>query len=155
MKENFCSFCGKTEDLVKKLIKGQDGACICDECITICGDMIKEAEAETTKPVPLMTPSELKAELDKYIVGQHEAKKVLSVAVYNHYKRINHVSDGKDDGGVEIEKSNILLLGPTGCGKTLLARTLAKILNVPFASSDATTLTEAGYVGEEIGRAHV
>ncbi len=150
MKENFCSFCGKTEDLVKKLIKGQDGACICDECITICGDMIKEAEAETTKPVPLMTPSELKAELDKYIVGQHEAKKVLSVAVYNHYKRINHVSDGKDDGGVEIEKSNILLLGPTGCGKTLLARTLAKILNVPFASSDATTLTEAGYVGEDV-----
>ncbi len=150
MKENFCSFCGKTEDLVKKLIKGQDGACICDECITICGDMIKEAETETTKPVPLMTPSELKAELDKYIVGQHEAKKVLSVAVYNHYKRINHVSDGKDDGGVEIEKSNILLLGPTGCGKTLLARTLAKILNVPFASSDATTLTEAGYVGEDV-----
>lgn len=150
MKENFCSFCGKTEDLVKKLIKGQDGACICDECITICGDMIKEAETETTKTVPLMTPSELKAELDKYIVGQHEAKKVLSVAVYNHYKRINHVSDGKDDGGVEIEKSNILLLGPTGCGKTLLARTLAKILNVPFASSDATTLTEAGYVGEDV-----
>lgn len=149
MKENFCSFCGKTEDLVKKLIKGQDGACICDECITICGDMIKEAEAETAKPVPLMTPSELKAELDKYIVGQHEAKKVLSVAVYNHYKRINHVSE-VDDGDVEIEKSNILLLGPTGCGKTLLARTLAKILNVPFAASDATTLTEAGYVGEDV-----
>ena len=150
MKENFCSFCGKTEDLVKKLIKGQDGACICDECITICGDMIKEAEAETAKPVPLMTPSELKSELDKYIVGQHEAKKGLSVAVYNHYKRINHISDGKDDGDVEIEKSNILLLGPTGCGKTLLARTLAKILNVPFAASDATTLTEAGYVGEDV-----
>lgn len=154
MKDNhrFCSFCGKPEDLVKKLIAGQNGAYICDECVEICGDMIKDAEVqEDNAPVPLKKPSEIKAELDRYIVGQDEAKKVLSVAVYNHYKRINHL--GKEDGelgDVEIEKSNILLLGPTGCGKTLLARTLAKILNVPFATTDATTLTEAGYVGEDV-----
>ncbi len=152
MKEKrFCSFCGKPEDKVHRLISGQDAVCICDECITICGDMVKEADVAGLEPVPLKKPAELKDELDKYIVGQDEAKKVLSVAVYNHYKRINNMrKDKKQDGDVEIEKSNILLLGPTGCGKTLLARTLARILNVPFASSDATTLTEAGYVGEDV-----
>ncbi len=154
MKENhrFCSFCGKPEDLVKKLIAGQNSAFICDECVEICGDMLKETVGgEAEQPVPLKKPAEIKDELDKYIVGQDEAKKVLSVAVYNHYKRINNM--GKSDDAlsdVEIEKSNILLLGPTGCGKTLLARTLAKILNVPFATTDATTLTEAGYVGEDV-----
>ncbi|MDE6104799.1 MAG: ATP-dependent Clp protease ATP-binding subunit ClpX [Clostridia bacterium] len=146
-----CSFCGKTEDKVKQLISGQDGAHICDECVLICGDMMKDLEATGFEPVPLKKPAEIKEELDKYIVGQNEAKKVLSVAVYNHYKRINNRVEGIDaDGDVEIEKSNILLLGPTGCGKTLLARTLAKILNVPFATTDATTLTEAGYVGEDV-----
>ena len=150
MKEKrFCSFCGKSEDKVGRLISGQDGACICDECVLICNDMIDElGEGKSAQPVPLKKPAEIKEELDKYIVGQDEAKKVLSVAVYNHYKRINNLKAHDDE--VEIEKSNILLLGPTGCGKTLLARTLAKILNVPFASSDATTLTEAGYVGEDV-----
>ncbi len=151
MKEKrFCSFCGKSEEKVNRLISGQDGACICDECVAICGDMVKDLDETSTEPVPLKKPAELKNELDKYIVGQDEAKKVLSVAVYNHYKRINNMAAGQTDGDVEIEKSNILLLGPTGCGKTLLARTLARILNVPFASSDATTLTEAGYVGEDV-----
>jgi ATP-dependent Clp protease ATP-binding subunit ClpX len=149
--QRFCSFCGKPEDLVKRLIAGQNGAYICDECVEICGDMIKDTTDNGNQPVPLKKPAEIKEELDKYIVGQDEAKKVLSVAVYNHYKRINNLD--KKDGEyseVEIEKSNILLLGPTGCGKTLLARTLAKILDVPFATTDATTLTEAGYVGEDV-----
>ncbi len=151
MKEKrFCSFCGKSEDKVHRLISGQNNACICDECVTICGDMVKELEITGLEPVPLKKPAEIKQELDKYIVGQDEAKKVLSVAVYNHYKRINNMAGAKPDCDVEIEKSNILLLGPTGCGKTLLARPLASILNVPFASSDATTLTEAGYVGEDV-----
>jgi len=159
MKDNqkFCSFCGKPEDLVKRLIAGMNGAYICDECVEICGDMLNDdEEINGTAPVELKKPAEIKAELDKYIVGQDEAKKVLSVAVYNHYKRINSLGKKKEEGeeddlsDVEIEKSNILLLGPTGCGKTLLARTLAKILNVPFATSDATTLTEAGYVGEDV-----
>ncbi len=148
-----CSFCGKEKKDTRRLINGPDGACICDECITICKSMLDEWENEKTpsKDIPLKKPAEIKEELDKYIVGQDKAKRVLSVAVYNHYKRINALSGKKDlDDGVEIEKSNVLLLGPTGSGKTLLARTLAKILNVPFATADATTLTEAGYVGEDV-----
>ena len=143
-----CSFCGKPKSRTKVLITGPNGLAICDECVQICSEEIRTAEEKPADKVALKKPSEIKEELDKYIVGQDKAKKVLSVAVYNHYKRIN--SEMNTDDGVEIEKSNILLLGPTGCGKTLLARTLARILNVPFATSDATTLTEAGYVGEDV-----
>lgn len=151
-KEKFsCSFCGKTEDQVRRLIAGPDGAFICDECVEICAGIIEEevygdrnnvAEEE----INLLKPKEIKEFLDQYVIGQDAAKKVLSVAVYNHYKR---VLAGKDLH-VELQKSNILLLGPTGSGKTYLAQTLAKILNVPFAIADATTLTEAGYVGEDV-----
>lgn len=150
--EQRCSFCGKSKEEVRRLIAGPDGVFICDDCVDICKAMVDETnEKDKTAEVPLKKPAEIKEELDKYIVGQDKAKKVLSVAVYNHYKRINSlVKAKKTDDGVEIEKSNILLLGPTGCGKTLLARTLAKVLNVPFATSDATTLTEAGYVGEDV-----
>ena len=152
-KNQHCSFCGKPKEETRRLISGPDGVCICDECVEICKSMIDEWQ-EGKQPqaeVPLKKPAEIKAELDKYIVGQDKAKRVLSVAVYNHYKRINAtLKDKKEDDGIEIEKSNVLLLGPTGSGKTLLARTLAKILNVPFATADATTLTEAGYVGEDV-----
>ena len=154
-KNQQCSFCGALKEETRRMITGPDGVCICDACVEICKSMVDEWENES-KPaqdnVPLKKPAEIKEELDKYIVGQDKAKRVLSVAVYNHYKRINALekSGKKDDDGVEIEKSNVLLLGPTGSGKTLLARTLAKILNVPFATSDATTLTEAGYVGEDV-----
>ncbi len=151
-KDKKCSFCGKPHTDAHKLIAGIDGGFICDECVRVCNAMIEGSnEFDVVEDVPLKKPAELKAELDKYIVGQDKAKRVLSVAVYNHYKRINaglHRKNGDDE--VEIEKSNILLLGPTGSGKTLLARTLAKILNVPFATTDATTLTEAGYVGEDV-----
>lgn len=179
--EQYCSFCGKGKEFTKQLIAGPNNIFICDECIELCKDMLDENRGDTVSaPVALKKPAELKAELDKYIVGQDNAKRVLSVAVYNHYKRINNLlhpakkkrkklsftedvdpsaesdaetenvqaNDELDD--IEIEKSNILLLGPTGSGKTLLARTLAKILNVPFATADATTLTEAGYVGEDV-----
>ncbi len=152
-KSQRCSFCGKPKEETRRLITGPDGACICDECIEICKSMVDEWQDDTPNAVnvPLKKPVEIKAELDKYIVGQDKAKRVLSVAVYNHYKRINAtLKKNKEDDGVEIEKSNVLLLGPTGSGKTLLARTLAKILNVPFATCDATTLTEAGYVGEDV-----
>ncbi len=152
-KNQHCSFCGKPKEETRRLITGPDGACICDECVDICKSMVEEweNEKEPQKDIPLKKPAEIKAELDQYIVGQDKAKRVLSVAVYNHYKRINALSGAKkDDDGVEIEKSNVLLLGPTGSGKTLLAKTLAKILNVPFATADATTLTEAGYVGEDV-----
>ena len=150
--EQKCSFCGKDKSKVKKLIAGPDGVFICDECVDLCRDMMAKMPSNTEQEkVELKKPSEIKEELDHYIVGQDKAKRVLSVAVYNHYKRINSLAEGKkDDDDVEIEKSNILLLGPTGSGKTLLARTLAKILNVPFATCDATTLTEAGYVGEDV-----
>lgn len=147
--ELFCSFCGKPKELVKRLVSGPNGVYICDECIEICRDVIKEdmQKDNADKSFTLLKPSEIKEKLDEYIIGQDEAKKVLSVAVYNHYKRI-HAPVEKD--GVEIDKSNILLLGPTGSGKTLLAKTLARVLDVPFAVADATTLTEAGYVGEDV-----
>lgn len=144
-----CSFCGKPQEVVKKIIAGP-GVYICDECIALCQDIIDEEvyePQEKTELVEMLIPSEIKKILDDYVIGQEEAKKTLSVAVYNHYKRINN-ADSIDD--IEIQKSNILLLGPTGCGKTLLAQTLAKILDVPFAIADATTLTEAGYVGEDV-----
>lgn len=145
-----CSFCNKTQAQVRKLIAGPNGAYICDECIDVCAEIIEEEfeydERRAFDDINLLTPEELKAFLDEYVIGQDEAKKVLSVAVYNHYKRIM----AEQDLGVELQKSNILMLGPTGCGKTLLAQTLAKILNVPFAIADATALTEAGYVGEDV-----
>ncbi len=148
--KNCCSFCGTERDKTKKMISG-DGAFICEDCIKICSDMIADMDRHSpVEEIPLKKPAELKAELDKYIVGQDKAKRVLSVAVYNHYKRINAGMKKSTDDEVEIEKSNVLLLGPTGSGKTLLARTLAKIIGVPFATTDATTLTEAGYVGEDV-----
>ena len=146
----YCAFCGKPKELARKLVAGPNGLYICDECLEICNMILSEEDADTEiESVPLKKPREIKAELDKYIVGQDKAKKVLSVAVYNHYKRINSKPNVSNDE-TEVDKSNILLLGPTGSGKTLLARTLAKILNVPFAVADATTLTEAGYVGEDV-----
>ena len=150
-----CSFCGKTQNAVEKLIAGP-GVYICDECIKACNgileDELYENEEEYTlnENEKLPTRSEIKKILDEYVIGQDEAKKTLSVAVYNHYKRINNVEKSKEINDVEIQKSNVLLLGPTGCGKTLLAQTLARILKVPFAIADATTLTEAGYVGEDV-----
>ncbi len=144
-----CSFCGKTEDLVRKLVAGP-GVYICDECIELCQEIVSEENA-TAAPEELRSlpkPKEIKAILDEYVIGQEEAKKTLAVAVYNHYKRIN--SGEMFDVDVELQKSNILMIGPTGSGKTLLAQTLAKILQVPFAVADATTLTEAGYVGEDV-----
>lgn len=152
--ENYrCSFCGKNQDQVKKLIAGPDGAFICDECVEICAEIIEDevynkldGEEESVNEINLLKPKEITQFLDEYVIGQDEAKKVLSVAVYNHYKRIMSGADLD----VELQKSNILMLGPTGSGKTYLAQTLAKILNVPFAITDATALTEAGYVGEDV-----
>ncbi|NLN19593.1 MAG: ATP-dependent Clp protease ATP-binding subunit ClpX [Firmicutes bacterium] len=143
-----CSFCGKAQEQVKKLIAGP-GVYICDECIELCSEIIEEELNEDidTDFSNLPKPKEIKSILDQYVIGQENAKKALSVAVYNHYKRIN---SGIRTDDVELQKSNILLLGPTGCGKTLLAQTLARILNVPFAIADATSLTEAGYVGEDV-----
>ncbi len=150
-----CSFCGKSQDMVRKLIAGPNGAYICDECVDICAEIIEEelindefdGKAEDdAEQINLIKPEEMKSFLDEYVIGQEQAKKVLSVAVYNHYKRIMAGADSD----VELQKSNILMLGPTGSGKTLLAQTLARVLNVPFAIADATTLTEAGYVGEDV-----
>ena len=148
-----CSFCNKPQSQVRKLIAGPSGVYICDECIDVCAEIMEEEfEYENTRninpfdDINLLKPEEIKGFLDEYVIGQDEAKKVLSVAVYNHYKRIM----AEKDLGVELKKSNILMLGPTGCGKTLLAQTLARILNVPFAIADATALTEAGYVGEDV-----
>ncbi len=147
-----CSFCNKTQDQVKKLIAGPAGVYICDECVEICADIVEEEFEEeeiqeTELDINLLKPVEIRNFLDDYVIGQDEAKKVLAVAVYNHYKR---VTAPKDIDDVELQKSNIIMLGPTGSGKTYLAQTLAKIINVPFAIADATTLTEAGYVGEDV-----
>ena len=146
-----CSFCGKTQDQVRKLIAGTDNVYICDDCIELCSEILEEEFADQEKGpdfsgINLLKPKEIKEFLDEYVIGQDDAKKVLSVAVYNHYKRVM----SKSTQDVELQKSNILMLGPTGSGKTYLAQTLAKILNVPFAITDATTLTEAGYVGEDV-----
>ena len=152
-----CSFCGKTGDQVRKMISGPSGTYICDECVELCAELIEEEfehdeaqEEEVREQINLLKPKEIKAVLDDYVIGQEEAKKVLSVAVYNHYKRILAMEDKKDTSDVELQKSNVLLLGPTGSGKTLLAQTMARLLNVPFAIADATSLTEAGYVGEDV-----
>ncbi len=151
----YCSFCGKSQHEVKKLIAGPS-VFICDECIELCNDIIRDevaAESEQTRPSrgDLPTPAEIKSSLDQYVIGQDTAKRTLSVAVYNHYKRLKHMGSGEGKKGeVELSKSNILLIGPTGSGKTLLAQTLARLLNVPFVIADATTLTEAGYVGEDV-----
>ncbi|MDY3656586.1 MAG: ATP-dependent Clp protease ATP-binding subunit ClpX, partial [Lachnospiraceae bacterium] len=148
-----CSFCNKTQSQVRKLIAGPAGVYICDECVDICADILEEeledeeVEETATPDINLLKPKEIKNFLDEYVIGQEEAKKVLSVAVYNHYKR---VTASKDLNDVELQKSNIIMVGPTGSGKTYLAQTLAKIINVPFAIADATTLTEAGYVGEDV-----
>ena len=148
-----CAFCGKTQDEVQRMVAGP-GVCICNECIELCHEIVMENQSvhpAQSASTELKRPREIKEILDQYVIGQDEAKKALSVAVYNHYKRINSLRQGTaPDDDVELQKSNIVMLGPTGCGKTYLAQTLAKILNVPFAIGDATSLTEAGYVGEDV-----
>lgn len=144
-----CSFCNRPESLVKQMIAGPNNLFICDECVKSCYDMLKGSQ-ESVQDFTLPTPHDIMARLDEYIIGQTEAKKVLSVAVYNHYKRVDYNLKHGGKSYIDLKKSNILMLGPTGCGKTLLAQTLSRILNVPFAVADATTLTEAGYVGEDV-----
>src|SRR5690606_21664050 len=148
----YCSFCGKSQHEVRKLIAGPS-VFVCDECVELCNDIIREEleeRAERTRD-KLPRPQEIKDVLDEYVIGQPRAKKVLSVAVYNHYKRLQlKTGEARSKDEVELAKSNIMLIGPTGCGKTLLAETLARLLNVPFTIADATTLTEAGYVGEDV-----
>ena len=148
-----CAFCGKTQDQVKRLIAGP-GVYICDECVMLCNEIINEdlgmERPRSAQEMTLKRPAEIKEILDQYVVGQDQAKKALAVAVYNHYKRIANLGRKSKDDDVELQKSNVVMLGPTGCGKTYLAQTLAKILNVPFAIADATSLTEAGYVGEDV-----
>ena len=147
----YCSFCGKSQHEVRKLIAGPS-VFVCDECVELCNDIIREELDDRTKhgQGKLPKPQEIKTILDEYVIGQQSAKKVLSVAVYNHYKRLEVRLSEKGKEDIELAKSNILLIGPTGCGKTLLAETLARLLNVPFTIADATTLTEAGYVGEDV-----
>src|SRR5690349_22125742 len=149
----YCSFCGKSQHEVKKLIAGPS-VFICDECIELCNDIIREeiqgAEAAKLTKSDLPVPHEIRQILDQYVIGQEQAKKILSVAVYNHYKRLRNLAKAGDSDDIELAKSNILLIGPTGSGKTLLAQTLARLLDVPFVMADATTLTEAGYVGEDV-----
>ena len=152
----YCCFCGKRQDQVRRLFSGLDDTYICDECVNICSDILDEefydeeefnnASAPKSLDINLLKPVEIKKFLDEYVIGQEDAKKILSVAVYNHYKRVLSINESD----VELQKSNILMMGSTGSGKTYLAQTLAKILNVPFAIADATTLTEAGYVGEDV-----
>ncbi|MGL5578654.1 MAG: ATP-dependent Clp protease ATP-binding subunit ClpX, partial [Fusobacteriaceae bacterium] len=163
-KKKVCSFCGRSENEVDKMVTGQEGVTICDVCVEGCFDLMgleqyhdipeqsnELVEKEIESQFKLLTPKEIKERLDGYVIGQEEPKKVLSVAVYNHYKRLLHNMKSKEENSdVEIQKSNVLLVGPTGSGKTLLAQTLAKVLHVPFAIADATTLTEAGYVGDDV-----